>query len=103
VESELAVVESPLACTEIQDSVPRYLGQQTSSLPASSGVDQNDTAFCNTVAMGESGFSAAKKILPKHESTADSVGPKTVSAALFAQYDREDPLRIPQKCDNILC
>jgi hypothetical protein len=74
--SEMLVVQPPPARTEMQDSVPRYLGQQTSSLPA----DQNDAGFCNTVARGEPGLSVEEN--PKHESTAGVLLILSVSAVL---------------------
>jgi hypothetical protein len=77
----------------MQDAVLRYSDQQTSSLPAPSGVDQNDTAFRNQVGTGESGLSAEMKKLAKHESSARIDGPKAVSAAMLAQYDREELFR----------
>jgi hypothetical protein len=91
--TEMPLVQQSSADTEMQDSMPRHSDQQTSSLPAPLEVDQNDTAICNKVAMDESGLSTVKKTLPKHESPPDSNGPKTVSAALFAQYDREKLFR----------
>ncbi len=91
--SEMPVVQPPPGCIEMQDAVSPHSDQQTRSLPAPSGIDHNDTAFCNKVVAGESGLSAMKNILPKHESTAGSDGPKTVSAAILAQYNRDELFR----------
>ncbi len=77
----------------MQDAVSPHSDQQTRSLPAPSGIDHNDTAFCNKVVAGESGSFGHEEYLTKHESTAGSDGPKTVSAAILAQYNRDELFR----------